>query len=45
MAESVWTRAQTPPRENLTRAQVVRAAIDLLDEEGLAGLSMRKLGA
>jgi AcrR family transcriptional regulator len=47
MTGSVWTRtpAQPAPREALGRAQVVRAAVDLLDEEGLAGLSMRKLGA
>jgi AcrR family transcriptional regulator len=47
MVGSVWTRdtAQAPPREALTRAQIIRAAIELLDEEGLAGLSMRKLGA
>jgi AcrR family transcriptional regulator len=46
MRGSVWTRtpAQPPPREALSRAQVVRAAVELLDEEGLAGLSMRKLG-
>jgi AcrR family transcriptional regulator len=43
MRSSVWTREQRPPRENLSRAQIVRAAVDLLDEEGLAGLSMRKL--
>ena len=47
MTGSVWTRtpAQPPPREALSRAQVVRATVELLDEEGLAGLSMRKLGA
>lgn len=46
MTGSVWTRAteQPPSREALTRPQIVRAAIVLLDEEGLAGLSMRKLG-
>jgi AcrR family transcriptional regulator len=44
MRSSVWTRERRrPPRETLSRAQVVRAAIELLDEEGLAGLSMRKL--
>jgi AcrR family transcriptional regulator len=47
MSGSVWARtpAQPAPREALSRAQVVRAAVELLDEEGLAGLSMRKLGA
>ncbi|MEV6347772.1 TetR/AcrR family transcriptional regulator [Actinoplanes sp. NPDC051851] len=45
--DSVWTR---PPRvargeqPTLSREQIVRAAIALLDAEGLAGLSMRKLG-
>jgi AcrR family transcriptional regulator len=44
MRSSVWTREQRrPPRETLSRAQVVRVAIELLDSEGLAGLSMRKL--
>lgn len=31
-------------RETLNREQIVRAAIELLDEEGIDGLSMRKLG-
>lgn len=31
-------------RETLTREQIVRAAIELLDAEGIEGLSMRKLG-
>ncbi|MGI5152789.1 TetR/AcrR family transcriptional regulator [Plantactinospora sp. CA-294935] len=43
---SVWLR---PPRTrgeqpSLSREQIVRAAIELLDAEGLAGLSMRRLG-
>ncbi|HET6531291.1 MAG TPA: TetR/AcrR family transcriptional regulator C-terminal domain-containing protein [Actinoplanes sp.] len=42
--DSVWTRTQPPPRDKVTRAQIVRAAVDLLDDEGLAGLTMRKLG-
>lgn len=33
------------PRETLTRDQIVTAAIDLLDTEGLDGLNMRALGA
>jgi len=33
-----------PPRERLTREQIVTTAIDLLDAEGLEGLSMRALG-
>ncbi|QUH02399.1 TetR/AcrR family transcriptional regulator C-terminal domain-containing protein [Saccharopolyspora erythraea] len=32
------------PRETLTRDQIVRAAIELLDAEGVEGLSMRRLG-
>lgn len=43
---SVWTR---PPRRRgeqptLSREQIVRAAIELLDSEGAGGLSMRRLG-
>jgi AcrR family transcriptional regulator len=33
------------PRETLTSQQIVRTTIDLLDAEGLEGLSMRDLGA
>ena len=32
------------PRDTLTREQIVKAAIDLLDDEGLDGLNMRALG-
>ena len=32
------------PRDTLTRTQIVQAAIDLLDAEGLEGLNMRSLG-
>ena len=32
------------PRDTLTRDQIVKAAIDLLDSEGLEGLNMRALG-
>jgi AcrR family transcriptional regulator len=32
------------PRDTLTREQIVQAAIDLLDNEGLEGLNMRELG-
>jgi AcrR family transcriptional regulator len=32
------------PRDTLTREQIVKAAIDLLDAEGLEGLNMRALG-
>ncbi|GLW08082.1 hypothetical protein Misp01_32120 [Microtetraspora sp. NBRC 13810] len=33
------------PRDTLTREQIVRAAIEVLDAEGVAGLNMRRLGA
>ncbi len=44
--DSVWTR---PPRNRsgqptLSREQIVRAAIELLDADGADGLSMRRLG-
>jgi AcrR family transcriptional regulator len=32
------------PRDTLTREQIVQAAIELLDDEGLEGLNMRELG-
>ena len=32
------------PRDTLTREQILKAAIDLLDAEGLEGLNMRALG-
>ncbi|MCX4835391.1 TetR/AcrR family transcriptional regulator [Streptomyces sp. NBC_00006] len=41
---SVWTRPQPLQREQLTRDQIVAAAIELLDAEGAEALSMRKLG-
>ena len=45
--DSIWTRTRTaaPARETLSRTQIVRVAIELLDTEGLAGLSIRKLAA
>ncbi|MFJ3876370.1 TetR/AcrR family transcriptional regulator [Streptomyces sp. NPDC090077] len=33
------------PREKMTKEQIVRTAVDLLDDEGLEGLNMRALGA
>ncbi|MEU4311995.1 TetR/AcrR family transcriptional regulator [Nocardia sp. NPDC024068] len=43
---SVWTRAPRRPRTTgLSRDQIVRAAVTLLDKEGLDALSMRKLGS
>ncbi|MFC8593133.1 TetR/AcrR family transcriptional regulator [Streptomyces atroolivaceus] len=32
-------------RDTLTRDQIIRTAVELLDDEGLAGLNMRALGA
>ncbi|QKG23307.1 TetR/AcrR family transcriptional regulator [Actinomadura verrucosospora] len=44
--ESVWVRPQRARREQptLSRDQIVDAALELLDAEGLNGLSMRRLG-
>ncbi|ETK35698.1 hypothetical protein MPTA5024_12845 [Microbispora sp. ATCC PTA-5024] len=43
---SVWTRERKGRREQgLSREQIVKAALELLDAEGLDALSMRKLGA
>lgn len=44
---SVWTRVQRQRREQpaLSREQIVSAALQLLDTEGIDALSMRKLGA
>ncbi|GAA1018983.1 TetR family transcriptional regulator [Acrocarpospora pleiomorpha] len=43
---SVWMREPRGQRERgLTRDQIVKAAMELLDAEGLDALSMRKLGA
>ncbi|MFI2777930.1 TetR/AcrR family transcriptional regulator [Streptomyces sp. ALB3] len=41
---SVWDRPRPRQREQLTREQIVAAAIELLDAEGVEALSMRKLG-
>ncbi|MBT2235435.1 TetR/AcrR family transcriptional regulator [Nonomuraea sp. NEAU-A123] len=43
---SVWLREpRKPTSPGRSREEIVRATLDLLDAEGLAGLSMRKLGA
>jgi len=43
---SVWTREPRPAKSSgLSRGEIVKAAVKLLDAEGLDGLSMRKLGA
>ena len=43
--ESVWLRPAKKPRDQLSldRDQIVAAAVELMDSEGIAGLSMRKL--
>ncbi|MEV7549912.1 TetR/AcrR family transcriptional regulator C-terminal domain-containing protein [Amycolatopsis sp. NPDC089917] len=43
---SVWTRPPKRKREqpSLSRAQIVSAAVELLDADGIEALSMRKLG-
>jgi AcrR family transcriptional regulator len=42
MMESMSTRRRSTP---LTQAEIVRAALKLIDQDGLDGFSMRKLGA
>ena len=43
---SVWTRTPRRARTSgLDREQIVRAAVSILDKEGLDALSMRRLGA
>ena len=46
MKDWIWTRERkaAPARETLSREQIVAAAMTILDTEGIAGLSMRKLG-
>jgi len=41
--ELLWQRGDEPTRSGLNRDRIVRAAIDVADAEGLAGLSMRKV--
>ncbi len=43
---SVWLKPPRAPsgQPSLSRDQIVRAAMEILDAEGLAGLSMRRLG-
>lgn len=43
----LWGRCEVPtrgPKQGLTHDAIVRAAIDLADEEGLGAVSMRKVG-
>jgi AcrR family transcriptional regulator len=42
---SVWARPRKEAQPGLTTEQIVRAALELLDAEGMEQLSMRKLGA
>jgi AcrR family transcriptional regulator len=46
MKDTIWTRERkaAPARETLSREQIVRTAMAILDAEGVSGLSMRKLG-
>ncbi|WP_280476443.1 TetR/AcrR family transcriptional regulator C-terminal domain-containing protein [Nocardia asiatica] len=44
--DSVWTKQPRQPKSaGLHREQIIGAAVELLDAEGLESLSMRKLGA
>src|ERR1700754_855933 len=46
ISTSVWTRPRRSRGEpTLSQEQIVKAALDLLDTEGIEGLSMRRLGA
>jgi AcrR family transcriptional regulator len=47
MRETIWTRQRTaaPARETLSREQIVKTAMEILDSEGVSGLSIRKLAA
>ncbi|MFD7160803.1 TetR/AcrR family transcriptional regulator C-terminal domain-containing protein [Kribbella sp. NPDC059898] len=47
MRETIWTRERkaSPARETLSREQIVAAAMQVLDAEGVTGLSIRKLAA
>src|SRR5260370_39996060 len=42
---AVVTGGRPPARERLTRERVLRAALEFTDTQGLAALSMQKLGA
>lgn len=42
--QAAQTDVSAEPRSRLTRERVLRAAVDLADEAGVASLSMRKLG-
>ncbi|TDD35219.1 TetR/AcrR family transcriptional regulator [Nonomuraea terrae] len=41
--ELLWREREREPRQGLSLDRIVRAAIELADAEGLAGLSMRKV--
>ncbi|MFC5183641.1 TetR/AcrR family transcriptional regulator [Actinomadura harenae] len=47
ISDSVWMRPERPRRgrPQLSRGEIVTAAVALLDAEGLEGFSMRRLGA
>ncbi|MEO3807125.1 TetR/AcrR family transcriptional regulator [Nonomuraea sp. B1E8] len=41
--ELLWRAGDREPRQGLSLPRIVRAAVELADDEGLAGLSMRKV--
>ncbi|MET8989233.1 TetR/AcrR family transcriptional regulator C-terminal domain-containing protein [Nonomuraea wenchangensis] len=41
--ENVWSRPRRAPRQTLTLERIVAEAVALLDEEGVTGLTMRRL--
>ena len=43
-SESIWDRPEPGQRQpSMSRAQLTRTAIDIIDREGVAALSMRRL--
>ena len=43
LPEPPWWAARRPPRAALSREAIVETAIELLDRDGIAGFSMRRL--
>ncbi|HEX4811591.1 MAG TPA: TetR/AcrR family transcriptional regulator C-terminal domain-containing protein [Nonomuraea sp.] len=41
--DTVWSRPRKAPRQTLTLERIVAEAVALLDEEGVGGLTMRRL--
>lgn len=42
---SVWFAEERPRKPRLSRERIVRAAVEVLDAEGVGGFSMRRLAA